>query len=361
VLASQIAVWFVPVVSLLAVLVFLFWVRLVAWPEALLNAMSVLLVACPCAFGFATPLAIWTALGRLASSGLLARNGAAIERLASVDIVMFDKTGTLTLGEPVIERITFHGSDEGLVRSLIVAAERASTHPVARALESIQAPFRWTADRVRILPGRGIEARVHDHYVALVAGAAGRVEIAVDGTAAATVELSDNVLPGIDKAVAQLRQLGVDTALLTGDTVERAARIGLADTRALLTPEDKHASVVTELGAVAFVGDGINDAAAMSAASVSVAVSTGAPLAIEVADLVWTGANPQAIPDAIRIARDTTSKIRSNLRLALAYNAVGIGIAAAGLLHPVAAAVLMMLSSLTVTWRSLIGFEHAKS
>lgn len=382
--ADRIVRRFLPAVLVVAALTGAGWTVAAGWQRGLYDAMAVLVVACPCALGLATPLAVWAALGRLASRGLLAAGGSVVERLAAVDVVLWDKTGTLTEDAPRLVDVVWR---EGLpvpaayLGAAVAEMERRSRHPVGAALAALaRGGERVVLHDLRTLPGTGVAARVpigeaegelavgradrllagDPEAVTLAARlearpGAHRIAIALDGRVAGMAAVDERLHGGFPEALAALAALGVDTAVLTGDTAARAEATGAPRVLAGLGPEDK-AREVRRLQAggrrVAMVGDGVNDAEALAAAEVGVAVGEGTELAGEVADLVWHGGDPTAIPWALEVAREAVRTIRGNLRFALVYNVAGMALAAAGALHPVAAAVLMTVSSLVVTWRA---------
>lgn len=394
--ADRVVAWFLPVVTVVAAGTFAGWTWHAGWQAGLFNAMAVLLVACPCALGLATPLAVWGALARLAGRGLVARGGDAVEALAAVDTALFDKTGTLTEPRATLVDLAVGavpGLSEETVRAVLAAVERASDHPVAAAFHDLVGSG-GEEPRVlalRLLPGRGVEAEV-----ATVAGGVRRVTVGtaaslvaandpawrrlrgrlrevpgahelavlIDGEVAAAATVDERLRSSWREALGELRGLGVATAVLTGDAAERALRVGADRVLASLRPEDKVAEVVrlhAEGRRILFVGDGVNDAAAMAGSEVSVAVTSGAELAAEIADISWHSGDLRALPWAIGLARATVGTIRSNLRFALVYNVAGVALAVAGLLHPVAAAILMTCSSLVVTWRATTPFAEEEA
>jgi len=399
--ADRLVQWFLPTVATVSLATFGFWILRAPWNQALFNAMAVLLVACPCAMGLATPVAVWGGLARLAGFGLVARTGDFLDALARCDFVCLDKTGTLSTESLAVRawrtEPAFAGRESWL-RAAVAAAEEGLAHPVAAALRQdcnvirdqpplddagglsqvchvIRDKLVVTKER-RLEPGLGIVAEVSDEGGAPVelrvgerrliepsAGAAGGPEaravwVAVDGQCAAVVELGETWREGLGEALAELRALDVAFEVLTGDA-SFAAGSGpepqLA-VRAGLTPEAKLARV-RELAAtgrcVAVVGDGINDAAAMSAAPASVAMAGGAELARAAAMAVFAGRDLRFLPRAIRVARAARRSVRVNLLFAAAYNTAGMALAAAGLLHPVAAALLMVGSSAFVSANAL--------
>lgn len=394
--ADRVVSWFLPVVVAVAGATFIGWTWHAGWQAGLFNAMAVLLVACPCALGLATPLAVWGALARLAGRGLVARGGDAVEALAAVDTALFDKTGTLTEPRAALVDLVV-GDVPGLskegVRAALAAVQRESNHPVAAAFHDLgtgDVPEPRVA-ALRLLPGRGVEAEVVDGVGARrrvtvgiaaslvaaddpvwgqlrgrlkeVAGAR-ELTVLVDGEVAAAAAVDESLRSSWREALGELRLLGVDTAVVTGDTAERAFRTGADRVLASLRPEDKVAEVEhlrTAGRRVLFVGDGVNDAAAMAGAEISVAVTSGAQLAAEVADISWHSEDLRVLPWAIGLARSTVATIRTNLRFALFYNVAGVALAVAGLLHPVAAAILMTCSSLVVTWRATTPFAEEEA
>lgn len=402
--ADRVANRFLPAVLLVAGATFIGWTLAEGWATGLFNAMAVLLIACPCAVGLATPLAAWSAIGALGQHGLLVRGGEAVENLGSVDTVVFDKTGTLTERRArLIDLTTTRGPRlaEAELRAVLEAVERRIDHPVATAFHGIAgaAASRVDVDRVRLLPGAGVEARVRtrgawvtvriglperlvetavqqttwDDVRRALARATGAREIVVllDGEVVAGALVGEEVRETWPEAFDALGAIGVRTVVMTGDLAVRARQLGVAEVHAGLSPDEK-LELVRKLGGpnasripgpgggVAYVGDGVNDAAAMAAADISVAVSEGADLAEEVADVSWVGGDLRVLPWAIELCRGAVRTIRSNLAFAIAYNVVGVGLAAAGLLHPVVAALLMTGSSLLVTLRAVSGTEAAK-
>lgn len=390
--ADRLMAWWLPVVTGVATVTFFGWWlgAGVEWTRALFNAMAVLLVACPCAMGLATPVAVWGGLARLARLGIVARSGDFLDALARVDTVCFDKTGTLSE-----ERLTVLGWEvapvwrgrEAELKALVAAVERGVAHPVARALaESAGEADVETRDRlarvsseVRVVAGAGVEAHVHGWGDVRVgerafcggteteatADAGKLVWVAVDGAAAAQVRLGETWREGIEETVAGLRALGVEPEVLTGDPV--AAKIGKCNAagytlpvRAGLTPTDKLTRVQELIGQgkrVLFAGDGVNDAAAMGAASASLALRGGSELARAAAMAVCAGDDLRRLPEAVRVARRVRAGVHGNLRFAATYNGIGMALAAAGLLHPVAAALLMVGSSVWVGVRAVRSAE----
>jgi Cu+-exporting ATPase len=394
-LVDRVAAVFVPIVLVIAALAFAggWWVLGDA-EAALINAVSVLVIACPCALGLATPTAIMAGTGVAARHGILIKDAQALEVAHRVTHVAFDKTGTLTQGRPALVAVVpAPGRTEAEVLRLAAALQVRSEHPLARAvLEGARADGveAAPADAVRALPGRGIEGVAEGRALwlgstrlleergldagAFAARAAaleaeGRtlswlVEAPAAGEAAEVVGLlafGDAAKPGAAEAVAALHALGLETVMLTGDNAGSAQAIarqlGVGSVRAQVLPEAK-AHVVVELKAggavVAMVGDGINDAPALAAADVGIAMATGTDVAMETAGVTLMRGDPRLVAAAIDVSRRTVAKIRQNLFWAFAYNVVGIPLAAFGLLNPVVAGAAMALSSVSVVSNALL-------
>ena len=390
---------FVPVVISLAVMTALVWLLFGPTPAlsfALVNAVAVLIIACPCAMGLATPTSIMVGTGRAAERGILFRQGEALQRLRSVAVVALDKTGTLTEGRPeLVEFLNYHDWDEENLLRLAGGAEQASEHPLARALvtaalDRLDENALPMPDSLDATAGKGIEARVDGHRVLI--GNAGwladhdiaieparedidrlssqartPVLIAIDGELAGVAGIADPIKPGSAKAVAALKQQGLKVAMVSGDrqaTAEAiAAELGIEIVMAEVLPEGK-VEAVQRLrrthGDVAFVGDGINDAPALAEAEVGMAIGTGTDIAIESADVVLMAGDLSKVPEALALSKATLRNIRQNLFWAFAYNTALIPVAA-GLLYPffglllspMLAALAMALSSLFVVGNAL--------
>jgi Cu+-exporting ATPase len=402
-LADRIAEVFVPIVLVLAAITFVVW--LVAGPQpslthALTAFVSVLVIACPCAMGLATPTAIMVGTGRGAEEGILIRGGEALEMAHRIDTVVLDKTGTLTRGRPtVIDVVAAPGSTIAEVLHFGAALERGSEHPlgtaiIARANES-ELGFAHVSGFAAI-PGSGIEGTVDHHGqpravltgnrrlmrerridMTPVDAAARRAEaaghtvayVAIDEAIAGLITLGDPVKPTSNAAVRELAEAGIESWLVTGDartTAEAvAAQVGIPPERveADVRPADKAATIERLQGAgrvVAMVGDGINDAPAIAHADLGIAIGTGADVAIEAADVTLIGGDPGAVPTAIELSRATMTVIRQNLLWAFGYNvllipvAMGVLYPAFGItLNPALAAAAMALSSVSVVLNSL--------
>ncbi|MGM0557402.1 MAG: heavy metal translocating P-type ATPase [Myxococcota bacterium] len=380
--ADRLVEYFFPVVAIITLATFVGWTVVDGWETGLMNALAVLLVACPCAMGFAVPLAIWMTLGRLARKGLVGRSGDAIERLAEIDTVVFDKTGTLTAGsEHLVDVVVADDFERARVLEIAAAVEATSNHPVARAFQQsslIPEPEHYRVVQSRYIAGSGIQASVQEHetgnmlevFIGQMApdrlshltedlhagGSARTLGLCIEGTPAAVALLDEKTLDGVDTLEAQLEELGIEAFMLTGDTEERAQSVGISRHCANMDPNEK-AEFVEALEhrghRVCFVGDGINDAAAMASSHISIAHARGSELAVDVADMTWHGDRPSIVPEALISARESVELIRHNLYYAAGYNLIGIAAAAGGVLHPVAAALIMVVSSLFVTWRTV--------
>lgn len=395
-LADRIAAVFVPIVLGVALITFVLWLALGPPPElrfAFVAAVSVLLIACPCAMGLATPTAIMVGTGRGAALGILFRRGPALESLARVETLVLDKTGTVTLGRPTLTEIETFGVPEEEALSLIAAVERESEHPIAGAIvgtvkaRGFRIPQALDAEAI---PGYGIQARVDGRAVLVgsdrlmsrrgidlapagdrVGGVAAEdgtpVLAAVDGRLIALLAVADPPKDSSRAAIAALHALGLETTLLTGDnrrTAEAVAHaVGIERVIAEVLPDAKAAEVrrLQETGVkVAFVGDGINDAPALAQADVGIAIGTGTDIAVEAGDLILMSGDLTACVNAVALARRTMKIIRVNFLWAYAYNVALIPLAAGllypltgWLLNPMLAAGAMSLSSLFVVTNSL--------
>lgn len=397
--ADAVAAWFVPLVLVMAVVAFVGW-----WwfgPEearlayAFVSAVSVLIIACPCAVGLATPMSIMVGVGRGARTGVLIRDAAALETLGRVQWLVIDKTGTLTAGRPDVQEIlTFDGWTERQVLALAAAVEALSGHPLAQAIvaaarhRSLEIP---SASAFESLTARAVAADVDGRRVA-VGGPrwldeqsltppeefqnqtrslqqAGQTVlfVVVDGSLAGALALSDPIKPTTPAAVQRLHALGLRLVMLTGDNAGAARvvaeKLGLDEYHAQVTPQDKHDFVVAARRTgliVAMAGDGVNDAPALAAADVGIAMGTGADVAIESADITLPRGDLRGIARAVHLSRATMRNIRQNLLFAFLYNALGLPLAAGVfypltglLLSPMFAAAAMSLSSVSVIANAL--------
>ncbi len=393
-MADRVVQWFLPLVVAIAVVTFFGWIGAVGWQTALMYSLAVIVVACPCALGLATPLAYWNALNRLAERGVLLKSGEALERLASVTRAVFDKTGTLSHEQPSVwDVVTAPGVERAAVKSWVAAVQAGSLHPVARSLatwagggKSVKSPV-----SIRVLPGVGVEGMVDGRRIqigneallstpTLTEDAARlsrefkptlsptrKVVVLCDEKLVAAGLLVEPLRDSTKMAVDRLRELGIECSIMTGDPswdpeAIQAASMNLgipADNiwRGLLPKEKADRVAAWEKEAegikVLFVGDGINDAPAMREATASLAMGSGAEVSRETASGELFGGDLRLVAEAVAVAKETVRAIRSNMLFAYGYNTVGIGLAAAGLLHPLMAAFVMLASSVTVSWRAL--------
>ncbi|MDH6707287.1 Cu+-exporting ATPase [Kitasatospora sp. MAA19] len=389
-LADRISAVFVPIVIILAVATLGYWLGTgEGWTAAFTAAVAVLIIACPCALGLATPTALMVGTGRGAQLGILIKGPEVLESTRKVDTIVLDKTGTVTTGRMTLLAVhTAEGVAEAEVLRLAGALEHASEHPIARAIATAAAKAGElpAVEGFENVPGLGVQGVVDGH--AVIAGreallndwsqylpqglaeakrtaeAAGRTAIAVgwDGEARAVLEVADAVKPTSAEAIARLRGLGLTPVLLTGDNrlvaEAVAAEVGIApeDVIAEVMPQDKVATVKrlqAEGRVVAMVGDGVNDAAALAQADLGLAMGTGTDAAIEAGDLTLVRGDLLAAADAIRLSRRTLATIKGNLCWAFGYNVAALPLAAAGMLNPMIAGAAMAFSSVFVVGNSL--------
>jgi P-type Cu+ transporter len=388
-LADRISAVFVPVVIGLALLTLTGWLLAGADSTAAVTAsVAVLIIACPCALGLATPTALLVGTGRGAQLGILIKGPEVLESTRRVDTVVLDKTGTLTTGRmALVDVVALPGEDATEVLRLAAAAEDGSQHPIAVAIVASArrwAGFRASATDFRSLDGLGVRAEVDGHDVmvgrarllaeagltldsvpqnAIHDAEAGGHTVVVagwDGRARGLLLVADQLRPGSVAAVARLRELGLRPVLLTGDNADVAgavaAQLGIDEVISEVLPEGKVAEIsrLRDSGAVvAMVGDGVNDAAALATADLGIAMGTGSDVAIEASDLTVIRGDPQVVADAVRLSRRTLAVIKGNLFWAFAYNVAALPLAASGLLNPMIAGAAMALSSVFVVSNSL--------
>ena len=396
-LADKVSAWFVPSVVAVSLIAFVAWNVFGATAplsHAIVNAIAVLIIACPCALGLATPMSIMVGTGRGATAGVLVKNAEALELMEKIDTLVVDKTGTLTLGKPkLVDVRPAHGFDNLDVLRLAAALERGSEHPLAAAIvegaqeRALQVP---SAADFQAHTGRGVSGKVEDRAVALGNQAlmkeqgvdprpmeaeadefrsqrAGVMFVAIDGKLAGLIIVADPVKDSAAEAIAELHREGIRIVMLTGDnrqTAEAVARkVGIDDVMAEVLPDQKQAKVEELRSAgrrVAMAGDGINDAPALAAADVGIAMGTGTDVAMESAAVTLVKGDLRGIVRARRLSRATMRNIRQNLFFAFVFNAAGVPIAAGVLypwfrilLSPIIAGAAMSLSSVTVIGNSL--------
>ncbi len=387
-LADQVTGYFVPAVVGVAVLAFAGWWLMGNFPQALLAFIAVLIIACPCALGIATPAALMVGVGKGAEGGILIRGGEVLERAQQLTAVIFDKTGTLTRGEPnVTDVVPLANRSEELVLGFAAAVEAGSEHPLGEAVVRAAAHRGLNPPKVtgfEAIAGHGIRGDVNGTRVLLgnrrlfrregidpsaIEDAMTRLEsegktamlVGADGVLVGIVAVADTLKPEAKEAVAALRGEGVEVILLTGDN-QRTARaiareVGIEQVIAEVLPADK-ARVVQDLQkqgkVVAMVGDGVNDAPALAAADIGIAIGSGSDVAKETGGIILVKNDVRDVVAGIRLSRATMRKIKQNLFWAFIYNTVGIPIAALGFLNPIIAAAAMALSSLSVIVNSAL-------
>jgi Cu+-exporting ATPase len=363
-LADRVSAVFVPIVLAISVLTFVGWFVFAGDSGAAFSAaVAVLVIACPCALGLATPTALLVGTGRGAQLGILIKGPEILEQTRRVDTIVLDKTGTVTEGRMELIGVSpANGAGRGEILRLAGAVEAASEHPVARAVaHAAQAELGQLPPvrEFRSTPGVGVAGSVDGHDV-WVGRRDGALEVGWDGVVRGTLEVCDAVKATSAAAVRELEALGLAPVLLTGDargTAERvAAEVGIAEVRAGVDPGGKAAELrrlQAEGRVVAMVGDGVNDAPALAQADLGLAMGTGADVAIEASDLTLVSGDLRAAADAVRLSRRTLRTIKGNLFWAFAYNVAAIPVAAAGLLNPMIAAAAMAGSSLFVVTNSL--------
>ena len=394
-IVDRVSAVFVPVVLVIAVATLCGWLLTGASAEtAIVAATAVLVIACPCALGLATPAAIMAGTGVAARHGVLIKDAVALETAHRVKVVAFDKTGTLTVGRPVLlDVVPAAGVDTATLLGLAAALQAGSEHPLARAVTEAALAAGITpsiAEAIQAVPGRGVEGQLHGQPIRIASArwrdelgaaadpalaaratalqAAGRtVSWAIRGAEGAAeligvLAFGDTIKPGAREAIERLHALGIATVMISGDNrgaAESVGReLGIGRVMAEVLPADKAACIEAlrsgaQGGAVAMVGDGINDAPALAAADVGIAMATGTDVAMHTAGITLMRGDPRLVPAAIEISARTVAKIRQNLFWAFAYNVVGIPLAAFGLLSPVIAGAAMAMSSVSVMANAL--------
>ena len=386
-LADRISGIFVPVVLVIAALTWLAWAWLAQdYAAATINAVAVLVIACPCALGLATPVAVMVGSGIGAKKGILIRNASALESAGRITTLILDKTGTLTEGKPAVVNVEpLHGASDADLIAVAAALEQGSLHPLARAVTACAADRGIAAPAAtahQVIAGRGVEARIGADPVILGSPAwaktlgltlpealVSRIEdegktvvfAARAGVVLGLIGIADQLRPTTPGAIAHLKALDVTPVMLTGDNARAAAAIaksaGIGEWRAGLLPQDKAAYINTlhQQGIqVGMAGDGANDAPALAAADASFAIGAGADAAIQSADITLMRSDLTGVVDAIRLSRATLAKIRQNLFFAFFYNVLGIPLAAAGMLNPIIAGAAMAMSSVSVVSNALL-------
>jgi heavy metal translocating P-type ATPase len=375
--ADRLMRYFLPLVATVSGATFVswFWLAGASWWSALFNAMAVLLVACPCALGLATPIAIWSGLVALSRRGLVGRNGALLDALARAELWVFDKTGTLSEPDLEVGRADFDEelteADCAWLRAAISSLEEGVAHPVAQSLA------RWEKERTpvkarEVVPGCGVVGLIGGRRLAVgrpdwcaerasvplpafAAGGKARVAVLLDEQPVAMIALHEKLRPETEAELRTLAASGADVRIFTGDRATAWPEIAGVTVEAGITPEEKAERVqaaVRHGTTVVFVGDGLNDAAAMAEASASLAMGDASALSRATADGVLLGNRLSVLSWAQRVAQEVARRLQGNLRFALVYNLLGMGLAAAGQLHPVVAALLMLGSSAWVSWRA---------
>jgi Cu+-exporting ATPase len=405
---DQISAIFVPVILVIALITLLGWgLTTGAWEPALLNAVAVLVIACPCALGLATPAAIMVGTGAAARYGILIKDAEALEHAHKIDAIAFDKTGTLTAGKPILAGLatamattdaqTRQGDARSRLLQIAASLQQGSEHPLAKAVvdQARQEGLTLLAvSEVSAVAGRGVQGMIDGMAIAIASprwvGELGAsiapalaqqaaqwqaegltvswllkrvsdAEASAEAEVLAALAFGDALKPTSAAAIQQLNRLGVRTILLTGDSAVVAngvaAKLGITEVHAEVLPDGKAdviAAMKKEGRIVGMVGDGINDAPALAAADVGIAMSTGADVAMHAAGITLMRGDPQLIADALDISRRTYAKIRQNLFWAFIYNLIGIPLAAFGMLNPMIAGAAMALSSVSVVCNALL-------
>lgn len=394
-ITDRICGYFVPFIFFVAVSTFLSWYFIIYHGQlldvALINAVSVLVVSCPCALGLATPTAIIVGMGKGAQNGILIKNGEDLEKMCKINSVVFDKTGTITVGRPEVTDLIIlnknYGYDEKKIIHIAAAAEKNSEHPIGTAIyenrKEIIDEQSEVIENFQAIPGKGIKAIINGKSVLIGTNKLmeenkiniedaetildslqqeGKIAVlmSIDNKLISILALSDKIKDKSEKVVFSLKKMGMDVYILTGDSKKTAfsvaSKIGIEKVIAEVKPENK-AQVIQNLvnsgKVVAMVGDGINDAPALATANIGFAIGTGTDVAIETGDVILLRDDLSSLPLAIKLSKKTMSKIKQNLFWAFIYNLIGVPVAATGNLNPVLAAAAMGLSSISVLINSL--------
>jgi Cu+-exporting ATPase len=372
---DAVSAWFVPAVLLVSALALLvsFVFFDIPLSQAIVRSLAIVVVACPCAMGLATPTAIMVALGRAAKNGILIRGGDTLERLASITHVAFDKTGTLTKGSLHVGELTLHNQhDTQMAKGILVSLQRASSHPIARAITSAYQGNHSSDVALHSIvetKGVGIEGIGEDgsRYVCGGRAVAARFKIETDddvvlvkgGSLIASLRLQDELRPEAPQVVSALERSGLSTSIISGDTATKCAeiakRVGIREVHAEQLPEQK-LEILRRTQAkmpLVYVGDGINDAPALAEAAVGVSLGSASDVAMKSAQVLLTGGTISTLPKTIQLGRLTVRTIKQNLFWALFYNVAAIPLAALGYISPLAAALLMTFSDIVIVGNSL--------
>ncbi|MDF2502516.1 MAG: copper/silver-translocating P-type ATPase [Clostridium sp.] len=395
-IADKICGYFVPFIFLVAFSTFLIWYFIIYQSQlldfALINAVSVMVVSCPCALGLATPTAIIVGMGKGAQNGILIKNGEDLEKICKINTIVFDKTGTITIGKPAVTDVIIldksYGYDKEKIIHIAAVAEKRSEHPIGAAIyengkEIIDQQESTVVKSFEAIPGKGIQAVVNNKIVLIGTKKLmqenkidlknaettlnsfqeeGKIAVlmAIDNNLISVLALSDKIKDKSKDVVSSLKKMGIEVYILTGDNEKTAFsvanKVGIENVMAEVKPGNK-ADVIQNLmykgNIVAMVGDGINDAPALATANIGFAIGTGTDVAIETGDVILLRDDLSALPLSIKLSKKTICKIKQNLLWAFIYNLIGIPIAAMGYLNPVLAAAAMGLSSISVLINSL--------
>ena len=372
--ANRIIQYFLPFVVIISFLCFIYWLFVGSWVVAVFNSMAVLLVACPCALGLATPIGIWQGLLRLAKMGIISRDGALIDALAATRLVYFDKTGTLSDASMKVTKLSLVKEWEdrhGLLQAMIYTLESKLSHPIARAITNFLPQSDLPISNFKIIPGLGVTGTIENQFLEVgelglnpklvndavlskIAGFKGKpVYVFIDKQLAAFFILKERLRDGFSSLKQGFKNLNIEVEVLTGDPNVRIELPFIVHSG--LSPMQKEAHIRSAIRnnlAPLFVGDGINDAPAMTASVGSISMGCGTALARSIANGQLVNNQISVLPEAIHFSRALHRRLRSNLIYAASYNVLGMGLAFFGVLHPIIAALIMALSSLIVTIRA---------